>query len=251
MAARTKWAAFGCLHLPVHCESYRQWRLDQIREHKPDYVICLGDQIDADGASRWENENDWTLQTEYTWLAKDFREIEEAAPGAKLVWVQGNHDANLEEPGRISPKLRAASNWRYNIETHWIADRWKIVPYGARERFRLGPITFLHGAQIGINADRNNALLYGTEWGLTIGVHTHKLNQIQRVVLPGAIPLNRWFVNCGTGADWDQMKYVNRLNIATWGRGMVIGDCAGADQRRAAYMSRQWDAALLVHSQVA
>lgn len=244
----TKFLAFGCVHLPIQSEEFRQWRLDKIREVKPDVVINLGDWIDADGASRWENENDWTLQQEYDALGADAKDIRDAAPLARLIWVQGNHDANLEQPGRVDKRLRAACNWRKNTSSAFIANDWKIIPYRHEALYRLGQVTFQHGAQTNVNAERDHSLAYGVPFGLHVSAHTHRPKRITPIELPGRVPVfGMQYCNVGCGADWDQMRYMDRLNKLLWGRAVLVGEC-NATQRRAWFGSQQWSAELLVHS---
>ena len=244
----SKVLAFGCTHLPVHSEQFRQWRLEKIREFKPDVVVNLGDWLDADAASRWPNEHEWTLKDEYRLLAQDANDIREAAgPDAKLVWLLGNHDDNLRAPNRIPKKLREVCSWEQDLDVHEAIRSWRVVPYGHRQHFRIGQLTFLHGAQTNINSDRDQALLYGVQHGLTVSAHTHRPVDITRVVLPGKIPLEYYFANVGCGADWDKMEYVQRTNIATWGRAILLAE-VNDKQRRSSFASKQWTAELIVHS---
>lgn len=245
----TKFVAFSCTHFPVHSEEFRQWRLAKIREIRPDVVVNMGDWLDADAASRWPNEHDWTLQQEYDLAAKDARETREAAgPDARLVWLLGNHDANLEAPNRIPKKLRELCSWRQHLEMHEALKDWTIIPYTHRSYWRLGQVTFQHGAQTNVNAERDQAILYGVPRGLYVMGHTHRPIPVSRVILPGKVPVfGLHYCNVGCGADWDRMEYISRSNIALWGRGLLVGDC-NTSQRRNNWATRQWDAELLIHS---
>jgi len=232
--------AWGCTHLPVHDEDTRQWRLERIRQEQPDYVINLGDWLDADGASRWPNEHEWTLADEYRWLAKDAGDIAKASPKSQKVWLLGNHDDNLRAPNRIPKKLREVCSWEQNLEVHEAIRDWTVVPYSERHYYRLGQVTFRHGCNAGTNCDRNAALLHGVANGLVIGAHTHAPVQPTQVVLPGKIPLPYWYANVGCGADWDKMEYVSRSNIALWGHAIAVAH-VNCKQRRSSFASRQWE----------
>ncbi len=100
------------MHLPLHHEGFRQWRLDKIAEYRPDVVVNLGDWHDSDYASRWGDQNDdhdWDSETEFALLAQDAKDIREAAsPDARIVFLLGNHDDNGRCPGRVPKKVRAS-----------------------------------------------------------------------------------------------------------------------------------------------
>jgi predicted phosphodiesterase len=245
-----KVVAFSCTHHPLADEDTTKWRLSEIKQFKPDVVVNLGDWMDADAASRWPNEHQWTLADEYRAVASDAIAVRSAAPSAKLVWLHGNHDDNLTSPNRIPIKLRDVCSWKNDKGLAQVLKGWTIIPYTHRSYYRIGQVTFQHGAQTNVNADRDQSLLYGVENGLWVGGHTHRPQQITRVVLPGKIPLNRYFCNVGCGMDWEKMEYVRRSNIATWGHGIVK---LLVNPRRSAFASVQWegvDSGIKIHKMV-
>lgn len=124
---------------------------------------------------------------------------------------------------------------------------WRVLPYHARSRYRLGPVTFQHGTDTSVNGDRNQAILYGIPYGLWVGAHSHRPQSVTRIVLPGRVPVfGTHFANVGCGADWDKMDYISRSNISLWGRGILMGECnAGKDH----FSGKEWDAKLILHSE--
>jgi predicted phosphodiesterase len=255
----SKVLAFGCTHIPLDDKAATAWRLKQIAEYQPDYVVHLGDAMDADGASRWPNEHDWSLLDEYRLWAEDLRLMREAAGKAKVIWLLGNHDANLSAPNRIPKKLREACAWTQNQDVMKqlgghvrtveacgqkveVYENCTVVPYGARSVYRLGQLTLQHGAQAGVNSDRNQCLLFGVEHGLYVSAHTHRPVGITQVILPGRIPQKKWYANVGCGADWDKMEYVQRSNIALWGHGLLKVRVNVAQRRNGGWATRQWEA---------
>jgi predicted MPP superfamily phosphohydrolase len=230
--------------LPVHDEATRQWRLDQIERFQPDYIINLGDWLDADAATRWPNEHEWTLADEYRLLAKDAREISLRAPQAQKVWLLGNHDDNLRAPNRIPKKLREVCSWEQNPDVQAALDGWKTIPYSERHYFRLGHVTFRHGCSAAVNCDRNGAMLHGVVNGLTVGAHTHRPVQPTQVILPGKLPLPYWYANVGCGADWNKMEYVTRSNIALWGH--AVGLIQVNLKPRSSAVGCQWECEIKV-----
>lgn len=248
-AQQVKFLAYSCLHLPLHHEGFRQWRLEQISKHKPDVVVNLGDWHDSDYASRWADLNDdhnWDSEAEFALLAKDAGETRKAAGDAKIVWVLGNHDANPAMPGRVPKKVRASVEARkWDVIGPHVSD-WKIVKYAHDSFYRIGQVTFQHGCQTNVNAERDQALLYGVPYGLHISGHTHRPQPVTRIVLPGKVPIfGMHYANVGTGADWDKMRYIQRSNHALWGRGLIVGECNSA---RSWFGSKQWSAELIIHS---
>lgn len=69
-----------------------------VRAEQPDSVVILGDFIDLPGQSRWAQEPGFARTTQmsidlaHEWLAA----LRAAAPKAKIVLVEGNHDKRLE-----------------------------------------------------------------------------------------------------------------------------------------------------------
>lgn len=115
--------------------------------------------------------------------------------------------------------------------------------YGARERFSVGPVTFQHGSAANVYSGRDQAVLYGSPYGLHVSGHTHRPAQVMQAYLTSRVPLPYWHANAGCMCDWTKMHYVERLNIATWGHGLVVGECSGKiGEGRVAFHSKQWDA---------
>lgn len=244
--------AFGCTHHPVSDAENTEWRNRQIAEFQPDVVVHMGDWMDADAASRWPNEHEWTLQDEYDAVAADARTINRLVPDAKKVWIMGNHDDNLESPNRIPKKLRDVCSWRNYSPLLYELSSWKIIPYGHRLKYednkwlggyRIGQVTFQHGAEAGSSADMDQAVLYGVENGLWVGSHTHRPLPVQQAIMRNKIPLRYWFCNVGCGADWDKMEYVRRSNIARWGHGLLK---LHVNPARSAFSSRQWEGEVVI-----
>ena len=61
----TTWIAFSCPHVPLQCDAAIDWMLGQISDLSPDVIIHLGDGHEADSASRWPSEYDWSLEDEF------------------------------------------------------------------------------------------------------------------------------------------------------------------------------------------
>jgi predicted phosphodiesterase len=183
-----KFLTFSDLHAPVQDPAAVRWMLDTIERERPDLIVANGDMLDGDAWSRWENEHDWTILDEYREWAKIAREINRLAPNALRVWLYGNHEANLWEPGRVPKKLRGIVHWKdYRPEgVPCLAEEmrgWRLVTeYGSHIRWSCGPIVFTHGTKAGINAARDEARMHGHAFSLTISGHTHRPVHVTRSV---------------------------------------------------------------------
>ena len=210
-------------------------------------MVNLGDWHDSAFASRWENEEDWDSETEFKATAEDAQQLNDAAPRAKFIYLEGNHEDNMRQPGRIPKPLRASIAERRNtlIDPH--TQHWKIIPYAHDSFYRLGQITFQHGCQTNVNAERDQAILYGTPFGLHVSAHTHRPKPPTLIELPGKVPcFGAHYCNVGTGADWEQMRYIQRSNHAMWGRGLMVIEAKV--KRMDWFKKKMWNAELLIHS---
>ena len=224
----------------------------ELEEFRPDVIVNLGDWFEGKPAKRWPAWSDetWTLEDEFNAVAAQAEEINAIAPQAKKYWLYGNHDDNLfgSQPGRIPNDLQKTIQWRNNPRLTAALKDWRITEkYGHRERLRLGPVTFQHGCDAAISAEKNGGYLYGSPFGLYVCGHTHRPVRVTRAEERG-IYLPYWYCNPGCGVQWDRMHYMTRLKMAKWGRGLIVGEMAGVEQSRSAYASKQWDAELKIQS---
>ena len=238
-----KFAAISCSHSPFTSRERMQWAVKQIEAHKPDVIIHLGDGLDADAASKYPSEYGHTILDEFRHLESEVLAPLALIGATKLVYLEGNHEYNLvDNPGRIDPKLKPVIRERWRQTT----DGWHVVPYCATQRWCIGQVTFRHGAKCGVNADRQEALLYGVENGLHVMGHTHRPRPVTRIELPGAIPMAYWYANPGYLAERSAMMYTHRINTEGWGFGVVIGEAHTTGEGRRRYASRRWDAELIL-----
>jgi metallophosphoesterase superfamily enzyme len=233
-------------------DSYFQWLIAVIEEHKPHVIVNLGDWYEGKAAKRWPSWSDetWSLNEEHRMVSDQALAIRAAAPDARLVWLYGNHDDNLfgMQPERIKDDLRESVQWSENRLAAVALDGWEVVrKYGERIRLRIGPITFQHGVDLNVNGEKDAGYYHGTPYGLYVCGHTHRPVRVTRAQERKTY-LPYWYANTGCGANWERMHYVDRAKTRMWGRGAVVGECSGADQRRTAFASKQWDAELKVHS---
>lgn len=208
----------------------------------------LGDWHDSDYASRWDNENHWTALSEFEALRDDALDLRKAAPRARFVWVHGNHDDNPLQPGRVPEKVRGAVEECKRRILEPAIQGWIQVPYAHTSYYRLGQVTFQHGAQTNVYAERDQAIAYGVPFGLHVSAHTHRPKRITPVEAFGGPIFGLQYCNVGCGADWDQMRYIARSKHHLWGRAMLFGECDASLDPNLLYATKMWDAELKIHS---
>lgn len=238
-----KFAAFSCPHCPLQDERAIEWLLGRLEAEKPDVLVHLGDGHEADSASRWPSEYDWSLRDEFDAHDALLGRLRKAVgKKTRLVFLPGNHDANLLSIGRIDKRIRSQCDYRDPDNEpelqHWeqpceyVYDKRKGV-------FRLGQVSFAHGFEHGASGDEFQALLLGVPFGLHITGHTHRPTPMpMRCYRTKAVPLPYWFANPGCLRDL-KPPYMERKRSHQWGQGVVFGETAIQKSPR---MSRQWDA---------
>ncbi len=246
MPASKTFAAFSCWHAPLVDKAAFNWSLRMIAERKPQVIVHLGDGLEADSASRWPSEATWTLEDEFESFNDHLRAVREVAGDAELVFIEGNHDANLLAANRIDKRLRGMADYRnspYVPELqYWdTKTRYKYSRrYGV---YRLGPVAFTHGFEHARNAGEAQSFLLGDPYGLLVWGHTHRPSAPRRIY-KGDIPLPYWETNVGCLRNIDDVGYMERKRRHAWGQAMLFGETAITKSVR---MSKNWDAELLVY----
>ncbi len=241
MSTVRKFIAFSCTHCPLEDPAAIDWLLGKIEEHQPDTIVHLGDGLEADSASRWPSEADWTLEDEFEHFDSLLYRVRTAAgKGARCVFLEGNHDANLLSINRIDKRLRGMCDWRKSKNLpemqHWLTPT--KYEYNRRGVWRLGQVVFSHGYEAGAGAGRVESCTLGNEYGLYIHGHTHRPHDVRQVMLTQAVALRTWYANAGTMGQMDR-EYMSRKRQSMWGQACIVGEAADIKSPR---MSRAWDA---------
>lgn len=241
-----KWqtvAAYSCVHAPFQCPRGRRWLAAQLAEIKPDYLVDLGDRMDADAASRHgDSEYGHDLEDEYREAAEYAREMRESAgvSDGKAVWCLGNHDENIQAKGRIDRKVRRLLDWnRFDPEFR----RWRQIPYRFRADgcFQLGQVIFTHGCTVRqhLEAVQWVNLTGGHGNRLVVMGHTHRPHGPSQCMRSQNIGLPVWHANAGTmrqDADWSL-----RMDTSRWGPGLIV---VRLRPGRACQPGRNWECEL-------
>lgn len=243
--------AISCVHSPLQDNQSLGVVGDRIEEYKPDVILCLGDQFEADSASRWSSEYSWDLEHEFAEGNKVLRNLRMANPDAQCILLPGNHDDNLLSIDRIDKKVRGLCDWRrpqYTAKGTLINDEivnhWKIpcdyVYHRSRGTYRIGSTVFAHGYECGAGSDRVQSVTLGWPHGLFISGHTHRPTEgpPKRAQLTAKVPLNHWYLNAGCMRKMD-CDYMARKYQSTWGHGIITGWSVPINSPR---FSKSWDA---------
>lgn len=248
-----RWLAFGCTHVPLHDHSACARLVERISQYQPHVVVHLGDLYEADSASRWPSEYDWSLADEFRAADAMLRSIRKAAPKATRVFLPGNHDDNLLALDRIPRKIRERCDWRvrqYGSDGTWLNEEllthWrrpaKYMYCRRRGVWRIGQVTFSHGYEHGGNCDEYHTLLLGVPNGLYVGAHTHRPTPVTQALRTRDVPLPYWHCNVGCLREL-KPPYVARKRTHRWGHAMVLGEALPVKSWRA---SREWGATVEV-----
>lgn len=247
---RVSFLAFSCTHSPLHDEGAIEWALGKAEEYQPDYLIHLGDFLEADAASRWPSEYDWTLADEFRDADRILKAFRECTPESRHILLEGNHDSNVMAINRIDPKLRGLVDYHKAIP-EIASGRWEMpcdyVYNRSRGVFRLGQVTFGHGYETGDSADEFQSIEVGLPYGLWVGGHTHKPIAPTQATRTKSRLLPFWYSNVGTLRDIDRVPYMERKRRSRWGQGLVVGE-AGLWRYQESLMPQSplWEAELHV-----
>jgi len=240
--------ALSCTHCPHHDPVAIDWAVDRVREYKPDVIVHLGDGVEADAASRWDDESVHSLLDEYAALDIVLHRLRTASPHASCHFLRGNHDANVMAPNRLDPRIRELVNPNLHIKEfkHWNT-RAEYEYDRKRGCFRIGQVCFSHGYETSASGVRREALYFltGHQYGLYIHGHTHRSTPAGPPVQLQATAntlLPYWRANAGT-LRMLKANFLKRQNTALHSQAVVVGSALPIKSPRA---QQCWDAETVV-----
>lgn len=207
-------------HVPY--EDAGAWRLllAVARELKPEVIVVLGDFADCYSVSFHDKSPGRASRIvgELGTVAERLRELEAAAPSAKRVYIEGNHENRLARyvarqaaalhglPGTTLPEI---------LDLH--ARGWTWVPY--HEHYRIGDLSLTHDVgRAGVTAVRQSRLAFGSS--LAIG-HVHRMAIEHERTVDGH---HRVGASFGWLGDIEAVDYRHRsLARREWAHGCGIG----------------------------
>lgn len=241
MARQARIAAISCSHVPHQSARAINNFVELVGAYNEKnyftHLIHMGDLLDGSAASvHIDDPRDHTLLDEFHQAADLLSKLRGAVnKNCKLVWILGNHDANIQQrnPLRIPLELRNLCDWNsvpiVNREFH----RWEQVPYvnGKEGCYEVGPIIYTHGFRSGANSDDLESIMMANACGgfahrLVVRGHTHRPTAgIMQCKRSQSIKLPWHYANVGHTAFEDQRPaYMERKSCEHWGRACLIAE---------------------------
>lgn len=182
---------------------------------KPEIIILNGDVIDAATISRhppigWEKFP--TVKEELEVSKVRTRDIEKAAPGSRLIWTLGNHDARFETRlATVAPEYKGIVG--VHLRDHFPAwePAWSVDIGGKHG------VMIKHRFKGGLNAAKNNAVWSGKS---VVTGHLHRLGVSAVTDYSGT----RWGVEGGMLGDPNSLAFKGYTedNPLDWQQGFVV-----------------------------
>ena len=172
---------------------------DATKDFKPHYRIFGGDLMDArpirKGASREEKaqgmQEDWRAGIQF---------LKEWQPTHVLM---GNHDKRIFDLANADWGIESeyAFKGTQNLEAALDSINAEWLPYGKKNVFKIGGLTFLHGLYHGANACRQHANVYGS----CIFGHIHAVDMYSAPAIKRRVAMSAGCL-CNLDMDWTQNK---------------------------------------------
>ena len=164
------------VHAPFQDATVCRMALEFIREHRPGTIHLLGDIGDFYSISRFDKDpaRREDLQQDLD-AARDFlRQLRDAAPAARLIYSEGNHEFRLRKYLRREAKALAQLR---NLQLEKLLDFGTLrIRYQSQDRpYRVGSLLFTHG-QLVRKWSAHSARGHFEKFGCcVIHGHTHRL----------------------------------------------------------------------------
>jgi UDP-2,3-diacylglucosamine pyrophosphatase LpxH len=236
------WLAFSCLHAPLHDPEAVAWLVELIAAKQPDVIVNMGDGHEMGWASRFDDDSEIDALEEYKAHNEIMREIRQAAPEARRVFLPGNHEWRLYS-NTVPEQIRTALHWKTHepeLRDHW---EHPVDYLNCRHRgvFRLGQVVFSHGFAVSASSVKKETCTLAREWGLYVHGHTHRATQPgppERIQMTTSWLANWWRANPGCLRDL-KPGYMSQLDSTLWTQGAVWGHAQLIKSPRA---KRCWEA---------
>lgn len=205
-------------HIPYHDEKALAVWLKACRDFKPSVVVSMGDFIDCFSVSSYSKDPRRALhlegEVEQARAALD--QIEKASPGARRIYIAGNHEDRLQRYLQDkAPQVFFAVDIPRLLG---LAERhWEYVPY--KKSIRIGKLNLTH--DVG-SAGRYNAFraLEAFQAPVVTG-HTHRMSYVVEGVATGGTQVSAQF---GWLGDAEQVDYMSDIQTKrNWTLGFGYG----------------------------
>lgn len=206
------------VHSPF--EHKRGWRivLDALEDFKADTFVSLGDFMDCLSVSHWSKSPDraLSLKDEVDHAKAMLDEIEARTPGARRIFVGGNHEDRLQR--YLQDKAPELFQFIDIPKLLHLEERgWEYVPY--KQSIRIGKLNLTH--DVG-SAGRYNVYKALDTFQSPIATgHTHRLGYVVEGDATGDSQVSAQF---GWLGDVEQVDYMHRVKARRdWALGFGYG----------------------------
>lgn len=218
-------AAFSCVHAPLHDPEAIDWLVEQLAKFQPDCICHLGDGMEMAWASKHAETESIDADHEYAEHNKILAQIRKASPNSRRIFLPGNHEWRLNSP-HIDSRVRSAMHWeKHQPEFEYWESPVKYENCRHKGVFKIGQVVFCHGFATSSSAVKKEACANTREYGLYIHGHTHRPTQPgppERVMAGVSWPLNWWIANPGCLRDLAP-DWMGKCDKTQWGQGVVLG----------------------------
>lgn len=198
-----------------------------LEREKPDVVACLGDLLETEAASKYPKEDPTALEDEFKAATDLLQRVRAASGASRCVLMEGNHDDNLRQEGRVPKALRSLVVPEAYVDLALERRNWEVYPYENSDRgvCWIGKLGLTHGFGTGRYSDRDEAVLMsGNRTGtLVVRGHTHRPVPVTQARLNGSVPLPFWFANVGTMGPL-KPGWTSRLNTRDWAAAALVAE---------------------------
>lgn len=164
------------VHLPFADATATKMAVDFIRDNKPSMIHLLGDLADFWSISRFDKdpERRLNLQEELDSVRDWLTELRDAAPRAKIIYSEGNHEFRLRRYLRSEAKALAGLR-SLTLESLLDFESLKIRFQPQDRPYRVGALLFTHGDLVS-KWSAYSAKRHFDKYGCcVIHGHTHRL----------------------------------------------------------------------------
>jgi len=134
------------LHCPYHDVAVTKMVVDFIRAQRPQRIHLLGDQFDAWSLSKFDKDptRKETLQDELDCVRDLLTEIRDAAPKAKIIYSEGNHEYRLRK--YLMSEAKGLAGLRSLALEKLLDFNTLRIRFQPMDRpYRIGHLLFTHG----------------------------------------------------------------------------------------------------------
>lgn len=208
----------GDVHCPFHHKQAWKVVMDACEDFKPDIFVSLGDFVDFFSVSHWSKNPDraLSLSQEIDQAKALLDEVEERTPGARRIFVAGNHCDRLQRYLQDkAPELFEFIDVPKLL--HLEGRGWEYVPY--KQSIQIGKLHITH--DVG-SAGRYNAFkALDTFQAPIVTGHTHRLSYVVEGDATGGCQVSSQF---GWLGDVEQVDYMHRVKARRdWALGFGYG----------------------------